>query len=936
MLKWQARFIGIKVILRDKLRKGVIMGRKIGIQVAAAMLAGVTLLTGCSGETNAEKMQAIARRQNEDVLVTQNVVATDEELKGIVYNHVMGNIKVDAKDLMAPTEDERTMILNRINDLHDALRGRIVDGIDDDMLNYMLLEFSKTQNCWDIATDESGNQRIEIKGIDPATRKIFVDVTYTTTNKKKLEIPKSTIIHGDPVEDNLRAMRYSEYIELMSERYSLVKSKVDVDLLEKEGYQSAAPGNTQAEEYMKSLMTFENAWGSRTAILEEQRDISLIERVRQGLREREKNVPLVVLNDSAFEKAVRKADSKVGTASATEIARDSKIKLTDLALRFARTESIGLYTYTGITKQTTFNDGATMRFSFILDFNYNLGAQTSVEFTSVYLTDYVLSPNFDFTASDVQQDAASVIKDSDNKTLTAVQREELNRITEAQASIFDIGGAREYTSKLNEMTVSDTNKGNLAVVKPYIDRCIDSYQKCIEENDYRGLYTLFGRTETVDNDLGVVINTTSRFADWDKYYTDINRYCYEKYDAYDYQIVGWQGNVVQVLVTRNKKIRGRGTQMSMPSYTEKSLMTFVIADDDIFVESEVILETRLISEPLSMIRDVTGIASKISYSTQSFTYENELAVIKALQRFSDFQLDYAANPLMDLSEANIDFGIGTSALDNIKDTMSVLSTENTNGTETKTALNATEKITWLGTWATKSNVYCRVRIREYFKLGQTKNEETGEVGPARDLDTEAYVGLVNRNGVWTIVSYERIQGALLGVTDLSDKSCLSHDYRDKESTSDFDFTYLYEQLNMSAEDIENMTGTNVTDGIGTAVDNGDAAGAGGNRPVTTTAATTPESTTAAATTENTPVNEPVEESVVETPAPSEDEAPANTDISAPAEDVNSVAEPTEDTQPAQSESELVDNQPNIPDNSVIGSEDTAAEQPGGVGGLTLD
>ena len=75
---------------------------------------------------------------------------------------------------------------------------------------------------------------------------------------------------------------------------------------------------------------------------------------------------------------------------------------------------------------------------------------------------------------------------------------------------------------------------------------------------------------------------------------------------------------------------------------------------------------------------------------------------------------------------------------------------------------------------------------------------------------------------------------------------------------------------------------------------------------------------------------------METPASSEDEAPANTDISAPAEDVNSVAEPTEDTQPAQSESEPVDNQPNIPDDSVIGSEDTAAEQPGGVGGLTLD
>lgn len=904
-------------------------------------LCAMLLSAGCSNVSNAEKVQEIARRTNDEVLITQNVVATDEELKGIVYNHVTGNIKVDANDLMAPTDDERNLIMNRITELHDALRGRIVDDIDDDMLNYMLLEFTKTQRCWDIATDENGEPLIVIKGIDPATRKIFVDVTYKTVNKQKLEIPKSTIIHGDPVEDTLRSTRYSEYIELMSSRYALVKAGQPVAAAEDGRYQpTAEDGDLSA--YTTALKQFESTWGSRTAILEEQRDISLIDRVRQSLRERNSSVPLVVLDKAAFEKAVRKNAAKDNKKlSAEEIQRDNSVKLDDLALRFARTENIGLYTYTGVTKQTTFNADATMRFSFIMDFNYNLGTSTTVDFTSVYLTDFVLSKDFNFDITDLNNEAKSEIVTDSSKTLTAVQREELNRIVSSQSSVFAVGGDRDYKKPIDEMTISEANSGNLAVVKPYIDRCIDAYQKCIEENDYRGLYSLYGRTETKDLDLNVTISSVSRFADWDKYYTDINRYCYEKYDAYDYQIVGWQGNVVQVLVTRNKKIRGRGTQMSMPSYTERSLMTFVIDNDDIFVESEVVLETRLISEPLSMIRDVTGIASKISYSSQSFTYENELAVIKALQRFSDFQLDYAANPMMDLSDANIDFGIGTSALNNIKDTMSVLSTENKNGSTTKTSLNASEKVTWLGTWASKSNVYCRVRVREYFKLNQTTNEDTGAIEPARDLDTEAYIGLVNRNGVWTIVSYERVKGALLNPTDISDKSCLSHDYRDKDSTSDFDFTYLYEQLNMTEDDIANFTGTNVTDGIGTAVDN--AANNGGSTGATTTTVQTTTSNTEVESTPEIPaVDEsalPVEsEPVGNTPVTVEQSDNGEADVAAPIE-----GEPTGGVTGTDVTESTVDvgNEPNISDISVIDSNgDTSATggdaTSGGVGGLDLN
>mgnify|MGYP004559899143 CR=1 FL=1 len=659
------------------------MNRKLKIRLGSLALVSTLLLSGCN-EKVADEIASYPIYNTKDLLISQDVAGTDEELTGIVYQFVTGNMKIDPDNLIAPTTEEASQINNQITKIVSALKGKENNSISDEMLNYMLLEFAKTQKEWKLS-----DNGVSILGIDPATRKIFVDVAFETTSDNKIEIPQSKIIKGDPLEETLKKTRYEQYMEYMSLKSPKSTGSWDIETDDEK--------KTREQEAKKAKENFEKTWGTISSVLYEQQELTLIKRLRDAIQTRDNSVSTVKEDD--FYKVT--GETKGGKPSTTT--------LSDEALRYIEARGIGTYTYTGITKQNTFDDNALMTFRFILDFDFNLGSATTVTTTSVYLLNYTV-----------------------------------------------IG----YEEPIKRMTISGTAQSSLSVVKPYVDRVINSYQKCIEESNYSGLYSLFGTAKTTDDYTGKILSTASRFADWDKYYTDLNRYCYIKYAGYDYEIVGWEGNTVQVLVTRSKKIRGKGTQMSMPTYTEKSLMTLVVESDNLFIESEEVLSTEITGEPISMIKDVTGIADKIAYNEKSFSVENEKQVIEAIQKFSKAQLEYA-NGNDSAMTSVLDYGVGANQVTQIKTIASNIKSD--------------EKITWLGTWATKSNVYCRVRIREYFKCSDS------------DVDTEAYVGLVNRDGTWAVVTYERSMATVCDRTDLADKSCLSHDYLGKDSTSDYKF-----------------------------------------------------------------------------------------------------------------------------------------------------
>ena len=677
------------------------MTRKKKISLGTLALTATLLLSGC-GKSVAQEIAQYPIYDTRDILITQDVAGTDEELTGIVYQFVTNNMKIDPENLIAPTSEETTLINKQMERIVSALKGKENNSISDEMLNYMLLEFAKTQKEWKL--DDNG---ISILGIDPATRKIFVDATFVTTGYNKIEIPQSKIIKGDPLEEALKEARYTQYMEYMALKYPSEEDSWTVETEEDKAKRDA--------EIAKAKSDFEKTWGTISSVLFEQQELTLIARLRNAIQTRDTSVSTV------------KEDNFYKVTGETKGGKPSTTTLSDEALRYIEARGIGTYTYTGITKQNTFDDNAIMRFRFILDFDFNLGSNTTITTTSVYLYDY------------------SVVG---------------------------------YEEPLSRMTISETAKNSLSVIKPYVDRTINSYQKSIEESNYIGLYSLFGTAKTKDEYTGKILSTASRFADWDKYYVDLNRYCYVKYEGYDYEILGWEGNAIQVLVTRSKKVRGKGTQMSMPTYTEKALITLVVEEDNLYIESEEVLSTEITGEPISMIKDVTGIADKIAYNEKSFSAENEQQVISAIQAFSKAQLEFA-NGNESVFTSKIDYGVGNAQVAQIKTIASNIKSD--------------EKITWLGTWATKSNVYCRVRIREYFKCSDS------------DVDTEAYIGLVNRDGKWAVVTYERTMATVCERTDVSDKGCLSHDYLNKESTSDY--TASTTGSNNTASQIDKDTGT---------------------------------------------------------------------------------------------------------------------------------
>lgn len=119
---------------------------------------------------------------------------------------------------------------------------------------------------------------------------------------------------------------------------------------------------------------------------------------------------------------------------------------------------IGKFTYSGLVQNSLFNQGATMTFRFVFKYNYNLGDQTNLMVSAVYLKNYQLD-NYQYLLSSVAQ----------------------------------------------------SNITGTEVLDPFIDLLIDQYNKAVEEGDNQGLYTLFYNYAGVDkyyNDLNnYVIDT---------------------------------------------------------------------------------------------------------------------------------------------------------------------------------------------------------------------------------------------------------------------------------------------------------------------------------------------------------------------------------------------------------------------------------------------
>lgn len=265
---------------------------------------------------------------------------------------------------------------------------------------------------------------------------------------------------------------------------------------------------------------------------------------------------------------------------------------------------------------------------------------------------------------------------------------------------------------INRYTSSESELSGVEVLKPFIDRAILSYHKSVSGYNEKGLNSLHYNFGTID-----------------KYYEDLNRHAYLSIGNYKYEVIGKKGKEIYVKVDRVNKIRAKGARMSLPVYDESLLFVFVMDNDDkLKINNVNFLSMDLIGEPLSVIKNVTGVSDYIQYSGDSFTEENKEKVEKVLKQFlhAVFEADVTSKNLIN----NIDMGISESSLKKIHDNVSAIQGVN-------------RKINYIVSWDTKTNVFVSVTVREIF--------ETKE----GNMDTESAIDLINRNGQWKVINYTR-------------------------------------------------------------------------------------------------------------------------------------------------------------------------------------
>lgn len=286
-----------------------------------------------------------------------------------------------------------------------------------------------------------------------------------------------------------------------------------------------------------------------------------------------------------------------------------------------------------------------------------------------------------------------------------------------------------YEQILNKYSLTDT--ASLEVLRPFIDQLILSYNKCVEESNHIGLYNLFYDYSTLD-----------------KYYDEIRDYTYNSIGGYNYQVLERKNNgkEVAVKVNRVNQIRARGAEMSLPTYEETLIFNIVLGqDDNIFIKDLYLLKSEMIGEPLSVIRNVTGISDQIQYSDVAFSETNRQKVEQLIKDFGQVVTnnDYSSNEFLKC----VDLGISQNTLNRMADTIK--------------AISGTKKHTYIVSWDTKTNVYCSVTVREVFEC------ENG------NFDTEAVIDMGNRNGEWKVVNYTRRLSIKTdgNVTDTSNAFC---------------------------------------------------------------------------------------------------------------------------------------------------------------------
>ena len=301
---------------------------------------------------------------------------------------------------------------------------------------------------------------------------------------------------------------------------------------------------------------------------------------------------------------------------------------------------------------------------------------------------------------------------------------------------FTLGINQGYTCQhmyvLNYQVDKDMTEGRqlytdeeYTTVADNVYNMLHRYYKCLDEDNYSGIYKL-------NNSMPAV----------DKYFKDYFETTYRKYDSFTLSIFDIKNTRIECGATVSRKVRAKGSSMSLPIYTDRYYYVIELIDGRLQIVQEVLLSSNIEGEPAINTEavDTTGFTSSISLTGKDKkSIEGLIAKFGAQQLLKDSQSD-AFSELIDMS-------LSASQIDAIRTSM--LSVEG------KT------KATWILSYLQGNKNYASVKCRE---LVQTEDGALHEYVVTYDF--------ICKGSKWLIYNYQVLSRAKLDTEDFTTKNSL--------------------------------------------------------------------------------------------------------------------------------------------------------------------
>ena len=322
------------------------------------------------------------------------------------------------------------------------------------------------------------------------------------------------------------------------------------------------------------------------------------------------------------------------------------------------------------------------------------------------------------TNSDIEQGGASFVVRyviTPNYSLGINQGYKCQHMYLLSYSLNDnpIDGRDVYSAEGSE-TISDT-----------VYYTLYSYYQSMDEADYSGLYELY------DN-----------FGDIDKYFSEYFNSTYRKSENFTITLLSVQGSDIECAVTLSDKVRAKGTEMTLPIYTDKIYYKLSVVDGKLVIKDEVLVSRQIEGEPVIATSEVqtTGFTSTI-------TLENtdKVDLEKAIANFGCVQLlkDTSSDSFSDI----VDTSLTQNQLNAVKTSM--------------VSLTGTKRVTWIVSYLQGTSNYASISCKELFQGADSAITEADVV-----------YDFINKGNVWYIYNYSVLGVSKLDTKDLSTKNSL--------------------------------------------------------------------------------------------------------------------------------------------------------------------